>query len=529
MSRSRRMRPLYLDRLPPCNAACPAGENIQAWLAEAQAGRYRAAWSIIVRDNPLPAVHGRICYHPCETACNRSHVDEPVGVHSVERSLGDLALEQRWTVDPPPPPTGRRVLVVGAGPSGLSAAWQLARRGHAVSIYEAGPAAGGMLHFGIPRYRLPREILDGEIARIAEQGVEIRLNHRVADILREQADGGFDAVFLAVGAHLSKRQEIPADDAARIHDALQFLRDVEFGSAPPRLGRRVAVYGGGNTAMDAARTARRLGAEPLIIYRRTQHEMPAHLFELTEALEEGVQVHWLRTIKSLEPAGIRVEVMRLDDQRRPVPTGEYETLAADSLILAVGQDTDTAFLRGVPGVGFNADGTVIVRDTMETGHPGIFAGGDMVPYARTATTAIGHGKTAARHIDAYLTRRPVSATAMDIAGFDRLRLWYGATSPACAAERMPLADRVTTFDEVIRPIGPDQAASEAQRCLSCGTCFECDGCYAACPEQAVRKLGPGLRYEYDLTKCTGCAICFEQCPAGAITMIPEPPPAGPRP
>ena len=519
----RSLSPLYVDRLPPCNHACPAGENVQAWLAEAQAGNYRAAWDLILRDNPLPAVEGRVCYHSCEDACNRSLLDGAVSIHAVERYVGDLALAQHWSVGPPPSPSGRRVLVVGAGPSGLSAAWHLARRGHAVTIYDSAPVAGGMMHFGIPKYRLPREVLDAEIARILSLGVEIRLERAVTDLARDKTDGQFDAVFVAVGAHLSRRQDIPAADASRIHDALQFLQQVESGEQP-RIGRKVAVYGAGNTAMDAARSARRLGAEPLIIYRRTRSEMPAHDFELDEALEEGVSVHWLRTIAGMSGGTLRVEVMRLDDHRRPVPTGEFETLAADSVVLALGQNTDTSFLRKVPGIQFNADGTVVVGQDMQTGHAGIFAGGDTVPYERTVTTAVGHGKKAARHIDAYLTAKPtVQEPKHELAGFDTLRLWYVPDASRAPQPHLPIEQRIGTFAEVSGGYDEPAARFEAQRCFSCGSCFECDGCYSACPERAVRKLGPGRRYEFDLDQCTGCAICFNQCPCGAIVMRPESP------
>jgi NADPH-dependent glutamate synthase beta subunit-like oxidoreductase len=517
------MRPLYVDRLPPCNHACPAGENIQGWLSEAQAGRYRQAWETIVRDNPLPAVHGRVCYHPCEDACNRSEMDDQVSIHAVERFLGDQALTEAWTIPVVERRSGKRVLVVGAGPSGLSAAWHLTLRGHTAVVYDAGPLAGGMMHFGIPKYRLPREVLDSEIGRIAAMGVQIELNHKVTDLAGEKAAGGFDAVFLAIGAHLSRRQEIPAHDAGKIYDALAFLEDVERGKEPPRLGRRVAIYGGGNTAMDAARTARRLGAEPLIIYRRTRGEMPAHAFEADEALEEGVKIHWLRTIKDIDGSSLRVEVMRLDENHSPQPTGEFETLQADSLILALGQDTDTAFLKSLPGLTFKKDGTVVVGPDMQTGCAGVFAGGDMVPYARTVTTAIGHGKKAARHIDAFLRGamwRP--SVRHELASFDMLRIWYHAEARKRGQSTIDLTLRQQSFGEVVAGLDPDAARYEAQRCLSCGNCFECDGCYSACPEQAVRKLGPGLRYEYDLNRCTGCAICFDQCPCGAITMVPEP-------
>jgi NADPH-dependent glutamate synthase beta subunit-like oxidoreductase len=519
----RTLRPLYIDRLPPCNDACPAGENVQAWLAEAQGGRYRQAWEVIVRDNPLPAVHGRVCYHPCEDACNRTKVDDAVGIHAVERFLGDLALAHGWTIECSAPPSGRRVLVVGAGPSGLSAAWHLTLRGHEVVVRDAGPVAGGMMHFGIPKYRLPREVLDREIDRIKATGVRFELNHKVTDLAREKADGRFDAVFLAVGAHLSRRQEIPAQDAGKIFDALQFLEQVERGTESPRIGRRVAIYGGGNTAMDAARTARRLGAEPVIIYRRTRAEMPAHAFEADDALDEGVKIHWLRTIKNITGSRVRVEIMRLDENRYPQPTGEFEELEVDSLILALGQDTDTAFLRQVPGLQFKKDGTVVVGPDMQTGCRGVFAGGDMVPYERTVTTAIGHGKKAARFIDAFLRDRAwVRAGKHEIASFETLRLWYQADAKRRAQGTIDLPRRRRTFDEVVDGLDPEAARFEAQRCLSCGNCFECDGCYSACPEHAVLKLGPGLRYEYDLTRCTGCAICFDQCPCGAIAMVPEP-------
>jgi NADPH-dependent glutamate synthase beta subunit-like oxidoreductase len=496
---------------------------VQAWLAEAQAGRYRQAWEIIVRDNPMPAVHGRVCYHPCEDACNRKDVDEAVSIHAVERFLGDKALEEGWTLAPDVPASGKKVLVVGAGPSGLSVAWHLRRLGHAVTVYEAGPMAGGMMHFGIPKYRLPREVLDREIARIQAMGVDIVLDRKVEDLLADKQAGGFDAVFLAVGAHLSKRQDIPARDAGKIYDALEFLKDVEVGGEP-KLGRRVAIYGGGNTAMDAARTARRLGVdEALIIYRRTREQMPAHDFEATEAIEEGVKIHWLRTIKQIDGTTFTVEVMKLDEKGYPQPTGQYETLEADSLILAVGQDTDTSFLKKVPGIEFKKDGTVIVGPDMQTGHPGVFAGGDMVPFDRTVTTAIGHGKKAARYVNAWLrgvTYEP--APKHEIAGSEMLHLWYHQEAKKRGQSSIDVERRRSTFDEVVAGLDPQAARYEAQRCLSCGNCFECDGCYSACPEKAVIKLGPGNRYRYDFDTCTGCAICFEQCPCGAIAMEPEP-------
>ena len=518
----RTQRPLYVDLNPPCNNACPAGEKIQAWLAEAQAGKLEEAWQIIMQDNPMPAVMGRVCYHPCETNCNRAYLDATVSIHAVERFLGDTAHKEGWKVRFDAEPSGKRVLVVGAGPSGLSAAYHLTRLGHSVEIRDAGPIAGGMMHFGIPAYRLPRDVLDRECQRIADMGVKMVFNHKVEDIQREKEEGNFDAVFIAVGAHLSKKTDIPSRDAGPVLDAVTYLKSVEGGEAP-KLGRRVAIYGGGNTAMDAARVAMRLGHEPMIIYRRDREHMPAHEFEADEAIEEGVKVHWLRTIKTIDQSTFTVEVMQIDANGRPQPTGEIEELEADALILALGQDTDTDFMRKVDGIEFQRDGTVIVNNQMMTGHPGVFAGGDMVPSDRTVTIGIGHGKLAARNIDAWLRsltyEEPKKAA---LASFDKLHVWYYTDAAQRPQGHLDLVRRRTSFEEVVAGLSEKQAVYEAKRCLSCGNCFECDGCYGACPEDAVIKLGPGKRYRYDYDKCTGCAICFEQCPCHAIDMIPEP-------
>ncbi len=518
----RERRPLYVDLMPPCNAGCPAGENIQAWLAEVRAGRARDAWRGLVQDNPLPAIHGRVCYHPCESVCNRAELDSAVSIHGVERYLGDLALEQGWEFDPPPQRSGKRVLVVGSGPSGLSAAYHLARRGHEVEVCDAGDEAGGMMRYGIPAYRLPRAVLDGEIERIRSLGVRFGAGHRVDDLLAERDEGRFDAVFVAVGAHLSKRVNIPARDAGAILDAVSFLRSVASGD-PPLLGRRVAVYGGGNTAMDAARVARRLGAdEALIVYRRTRAQMPAHLEEAEDAEREGVRINWLRTITAFDGPELQVEVMELDESGSPHPTGRFETLAADTVILALGQDSDTAFLQRVPGVECERDGTVRVSSSFETGCPGVFAGGDMVPSERTVTVGVGHGKKAARQIDGWLRAAPsASEPKHALASFDKLNLWYfGDAARRQQAELAP-EERVGDFREVLGGLSAEEAVFEAGRCLSCGNCFECDGCLGACPEDAVIKLGPGNRYRFAYDRCTGCGACYEQCPVHAIEMVDE--------
>jgi NADPH-dependent glutamate synthase beta subunit-like oxidoreductase len=518
----REQRPVYLDLLPPCNAGCPAGENIQAWLAHAEVGHHEQAWRQLVADNPMPAIHGRVCYHPCESVCNRANLDSAVSIHSVERFLGDLALERQWSFDPPAARSGKRVLVIGSGPSGLSAAYHLARRGHEVEIRDTGDQPGGMMRYGIPSYRMPRDVLDGEIDRIVSMGVRITCGHRVEDLAAERREGSFDAVFVAVGAHLSKRVDIPAKDAGRIVDAVSFLRSVASGDRPV-IGRRVAVYGGGNTAMDAARVAKRLGAnEALIVYRRTRAQMPAHADEAEEAEREGVRINWLRTITAFDGPELTVEAMELDENGFPQPSGKFETLAADTVILALGQETDTAFLRQVPGVEFGRDGTVQVSTAMMTGCPGVFAGGDMVPAERTVTVGTGHGKKAAKNIDAWLRdTAPESLPKHELVSFDQLNLWYFGDA---AQRQQPVADpeqRTADFTEVLGGLSEQEATYEARRCLSCGNCCECDGCLGACPEDAVIKLGVGHRYRFDYDKCTGCGACFEQCPVHSIEMAPE--------
>ncbi len=514
-------RPVYLDRLPPCNHACPAGENIQQWLSLAEEGDYEAAWREIMKNNPLPGIMGRACYHPCEDACNRGQLDTAVGINSVERFLADEAISNNWRVEIDKPPSGKKVLVIGAGPSGLSAAYHLALLGHEVTINEAGPVAGGMMRFGIPKYRLPRDIVEAEVQRIVDMGVTLNLNSTVNDIPATMKAEGFNACFVAIGAHLANRVDIPAADASRVLDAVSVLRDMETGNAPPQLGRRVVIYGGGNTAVDVARTAKRLGAEPVIVYRRTREQMPAHDFEIEEALEEGVVVNWLSTITGADDKGFQIEKMELDENGRPKPTGEYEMIEADSMVMALGQNVDTSILEQLPGVEI-ADKVVQVDDNMMTGHAGVFAGGDMVPSERTVTVAVGHGKKAARHIDAYLHgKNYVKPPQHEIASYDKLNAWYYTDADQKLRPLLDIARRTSTFEEVMGSLDEGNALFEARRCLSCGNCFECDNCYGVCPDNAITKLGPGKRFEFKYDYCKGCAMCATECPCGAIKMVPE--------
>jgi len=411
---------------------------------------------------------------------------------------------------------------VGAGPSGMSAAYHLRRLGHRVTVKEAGPLLGGMMRFGIPKYRLPRNVLEAEMQRVIAMGVKVELNARVANITDAMREGAFDAAFLAVGAHIAKRAFIPAKDSSRILDAVAVLRSME-GEDKPMLGRRVVVYGGGNTAIDVARTAKRLGAtEAIIVYRRTRERMPAHDFEVEEALQEGVMVKWLSTIRQAGEGALTIEKMVLDEKGNPQPTGELETLEADSLVLALGQDVDLSLLEGVPGLEIK-DGVVQVDPaTLMTGHTGLFAGGDMVPAERNVTVAVGHGKKAARNIDAWLRGVvPAVASKHAPASFERINAWYYSDAPKTVRPQLEIARRTSSFDEVQGGLTEDNALFEARRCLSCGNCFECDNCYGVCPDNAVIKLGAGKRFQFNYDYCKGCGVCAAECPCGAIEMVPE--------
>jgi len=514
-------RAAYVDLLPPCNHACPAGLNIQAWLSLAQAGRYEEAWRKYMEDNPLPAIHGRACYHPCESACNRQFLDQSVAVHSLDRFLGDLAIEKGWTI-PAGAPTGKRVLVIGAGPAGLSCAYHLRRLGHEVEIRDSSEEPGGMMRYGIPAYRLPREGVGKEIARIEAMGARILRNHRVTDVLAEKAQGRFDAVFVAIGTQVANHLNVPAMDGGKMIDAISLLEQAERGRAP-MLGRVVGIVGGGNTAMDAARVAKRLGAEEaVLIFRFDKAHMEAHPYEAMEAFAEGVKIKWLSTVKQFGQDEMLVERMEMTpDGSGCVGTGQVERLKTDSLVLAVGQHSDVEFLKTVPGIGIGRGEVIEVDASMSTGHPGIFAGGDLIGGARTMTTAVGHGKKAARNIDAFLRAETyVRPAKHPLVSFEALNLPVFLDAARREAPEVPVTQR-KGFDEVAHGLTEPEARFEASRCLSCGNCFECDNCLAACPEQAIVKLGPGRGYRVDDNLCSGCAVCFEQCPCHAIEMIPE--------
>ena len=516
----RTFRPVYLDRMPPCNHQCPAGENIQAWLFHAEEGNYEQAWRQIMADNPFPAIMGRVCYHTCESACNRGQVDQAVGINAVERFLGDQALKYGWAIEPGKP-TGKRVLVVGAGPAGLSAAYHLARLGHAVTVLEASPKAGGMIRYGIPKYRMPREKLNAEIQRIQAMGVEIRLNTRVTDLQRTLAEGGFDACFLALGLQLGQQLAIPQTGGLPVLDAIGVLRAVEL-EEPVALHGHVVVNGGGNTAIDVARSAIRLGALSVtVVVRRGREFMPAHPSEIREGLEEGMRLLNLRQITAIQDRTLTLEVMVPVEGGQIIRSGQTEILEADVLVQAFGQSGDFAAFEQLPGLVI-ADGAVQVGPDLMTGAAGIFAGGDMIPWARNATAAIGLGKKAARHLDAWLRGQAYRPRPKaEVADIGKLNTWYYSDAPRTVRPLLDVVRRTSGFAEVVGNLDEGNALFEARRCMSCGNCFECDNCYGVCPDNAVIKLGPGKRFRFNYDYCKGCGICAAECPCGAIKMVPE--------
>lgn len=514
-------RPVYMDFMPPCNSACPAGENIQAWLAQAQSGNYFEAFQVLVEDCPFPAIMGRVCVKPCETGCNRNHIDKTINIHAVERYIGDEAIRQKWPIQYVAYDTKKRVLVIGAGPSGLSAAYHLARLGHTVEVYEAGSEPGGLLRTGIPDYRLPKDILDAEINRILRMGVSIRVNRRVEDVLTEKQAGNFDAVYVSIGAQRIHQEDFKHDKSVSITDAFSFFREAHANPAP-YTKKKVLIYGGNKLAMYIARIIKRFGSDASVYFYGDQKMMPAYDYETEDALAEGVDVNLFRSISRIENKKVVLEIMKVE-KGKAVGTGEFEIVEADVLINANKQETDSGLLQNASDIKINEDGTVVI-DAQRMAAEGIFAGGDMLPGEnRSATIAIGHGKKAARYINGYLSQNPYAKPDKhQTASFKKLHMWYKTDAPQKEQDKLAPAEAVKSFDEVIHGLTEAEARFEAQRCLSCGNCFECDGCFGACPEDAIIKLGKGNRYKFNYEACTGCAVCYEQCPCHAIEMIPEP-------
>ena len=551
--------PVYHDRVAPCNRGCPVGIDIEGYLNLMREDRVADARRLLLAENPMPAVTGRVCHHPCESACNRGMFDAAVSIHAVERMLGDLALQEPLS-DSVAPRRDERVAVVGSGPAGLSCAYHLSRFGYHVTVFEAASAPGGMLRQGIPEYRLPRAILDGEIERIRALGVEMRCGVRVgADLPWERVLADFDALFVASGAHASRALGVEGEDGTGVRPGLAFLREVNAG-ARPSVGRRVVVVGGGNTAMDCARSALRLGASVTVLYRRTRAEMPAIADEVEEADREGVAFAFLAapvgfhvvhgTLRAVECERMALGEPDASGRRRPESTGERFTLLADTVLTAIGESPD---LDALPPDLARRDSGVRVDPLGRTSRAAVFAGGDVTETPRTVADALGAGKRAAVGIDRQLRARPREPRDAD--DLEALRFGGGNISALRWLGRDPVArvapvnEVVTfeelnlnhfvkvarrrdtharperaraTFDEVNRGLTREEAEEEARRCLNCGVCTHCDVCLIFCPDLAISRNGDGA-YRIALDYCKGCGVCVAECPRGAIVMTREGP------
>ena len=519
--------PQYRDTPSPCRIACPVGGEIAAWIGQARAHEWQRAWETLTRNNPFPAVTGRICHHPCEAACNRGTFDDAIAVCALERSIGDRALAEGWQFTEAPNARHERIAVIGGGPSGLSAAYQLRRRGYAVSLFEAKSALGGLLRHGIPPYRLPRDVLDGEIARVLALGIDVRLDSSVSTQeqwtrLRSQYDG----IYLALGASRPKRLPQLDYDAAFVMDGAAYLEQSNAGG-PPALGRRLAVLGGGSAAMDVARSARRAGHDVTLISLEAEAQMPAQREELVQALEEGVTLEASAMLRSATATanGVQIDCIRVRFEAgaqpgqfkvTPLPESDFR-LVVDAIVPAIGQDPEfSAMARDIA-----TEGALVRTDSRHaTSLAGVYAGGDAASTARFVSQAIGMGKEVARQIDCYLQGEvPQEEAAANSVPPGAINTFYTPRAARAAPERLSPAQRASGHAEVQAGLSADQVDAETARCFSCGTCIECDNCFHYCPDLAVRRVPGG--YEILEAYCKGCGLCVAECPTGSIAMHEE--------
>ncbi len=516
----------------PCHGACPVNGDIAEWIGLARERDFHGAWEVLARHNPFPSIAGRICHHPCETACNRAGYDEALSICKLERFVGDQALAQGWNFDVTAE-QGGHVAIVGGGPSGLSAAFQLRRRGYAVTIYEAQDELGGLMRYGIPAYRLARDVLDGEIARIVAMGVTVHCHHRIAnaDDLKQLVQQ-HDATYLAMGAARNKR--LPTLDYAKpwVCDGAAFLAAANAGK-PVTLGQRLLVIGGGSAALDAARSARRLGHEVTLLALEQRAQMPAQAEEVHEALEEGIKLldgARLDSVVEAGSSGLSVTCSKVvfvaGGQRgqftvSPV-VGSSFSFGADAIVTSIGQDPDFSML----GEGFSTVGGLLQTDQqLATSQAGVYAGGDMASMARFVTEAVGMGQRAAHAIARELQLRQTGSSQTTPAWTEPLvplaaiSTFYHPQRERAQTGLLDIRERLSRDAEVQLGLEFEQALAETERCFSCGTCIFCDNCVVYCPDMAVKRVAGGYTVLTDY--CKGCGVCVKECPTGSMKMQEE--------
>ena len=517
--------PFFIERSSSCYEQCPAGEDIAGYMYLASQGRFEDAWRLIMKENPFPAVMGRVCYHSCELKCNRAEHDEAVSINMVERFIGDYGLSHSINVELTRPEIEKRVAIVGAGPAGMTAAYHLRLRGYTVTVFDSNEMPGGLMRYGIPSYRLPKEILDSEIRRLSNMDIDFNMGVKIGeDLAWEKIDNEFEAVFLAIGAYKEADLKIPGLDKKGVFSALEFLREINLGKSPG-IGKKIAVIGGGNSAIDCARVSRRLGADVTLVYRRSQEEMPAHLEEVAMAREEGVEFIFLASPREIygqkDVSGIGLTKMRLGEtdssgRRHPEPTGEIFDLDCQTAILAIGESLRVEDLP--PSI--IPDGNLVRTDDLgRTNGSKFFAGGDIIDIPRTVTHAIGSGKKAAVAIDGFLkgmeNHQKLGGEVIEYSGLNPFYFDYRSRTKT---HIIPADKRVSGFQEIVVSLSEEETIYEAKRCFNCGSCTECGNCYIFCPDFSIKKDPDGYGYTVDLDYCKGCGICVQECPRGAMKM-----------
>jgi 2-oxoacid:acceptor oxidoreductase delta subunit (pyruvate/2-ketoisovalerate family) len=547
----RYLKPRYINKTPPCNEACPAGNDIEGFMVLTREGKFREAWELIKEENPFPGVCGRVCFHPCESSCNRKEYDDALSIHGIERFLADSQTERKQERQLPKVKKKEKVAVIGSGPAGLTCAYHLARMGYGVTVFESHSSPGGILRTGIPEYRLPPVILDQEISDIQARGVEIKTNCRIGKDIPFGDLKTFQAIFVATGAHRSRALKLEGEDLKGVFSGLDLLKRVRMGERPV-LGGKAVVIGGGNVAIDVSRSALRLGAKSVeIYYRRSKEEMPAIPEEVEEALREGVRIHFLASpIRILGKGGkavgaecVKMALGEPDEtgRKRPVSIeGSGFKVEADAILSAIGEDPDLSFLpQEVP-----IDHGLIQADGMGFVHvKGIFAGGDASNSVHTVAGAIGSGKKAAVAIHEYLQggwlkdkvdriqvggkgtvslrkyfHPPKGEANPPVLSFKEINTAYFEHQRRISNSSLPVGER-GGFQEIFFGLSDEMAQQEATRCFNCGVCNGCDNCWVYCPDVAVKREKG--QYEIDYDYCKGCGICFEECPRGVILLEEE--------